>query len=159
MIFKNMNPTAEKVAKIAEPLAQEAGLQIWNITFEKEGSLWYLRVFLDKLEDNISLDDCEQFSKKLSPLLDEKDLIEHSYLLEVSSPGVERELTQPWHFKKYTGQLVSVKISQPPQTTLTQVGTLVSATKDELTLKVDDKMQIIEAKNIIKIKLYFDFAF
>lgn len=86
MIFKNISPTAEKVAKIAEPLAQEAGLQIWNVIFEKEGSLWYLRVFLDKLEGNISLDDCEQFSKKLSPLLDEKDLIEHSYLLEVSSP-------------------------------------------------------------------------
>ena len=159
MIFKNMNPTAEKVAQIAEPLAQEANLQIWNVTFEKEGSLWYLRVFLDKLEGGISLDDCEQFSRKLSQLLDEKDLIEHSYLLEVSSPGVERELTKSWHFKKYTGQLVSVKISQPPQATLTQVGTLVSATKDNLTLKVDDKIQIIESKNIIKIKIYFDFTF
>ncbi len=159
MIFKNISPIAEKVAKIAELFAQESGLQIWNVIFEKEGSLWYLRVFLDKLEGNVSLDDCEQFSKKLSPLLDEKDLIKHSYLLEVSSPGVERELTKPWHFKKYIGQLVSVKISQPPQTTFTQVGTLVSATKDELTLQVDDKMQIIEAKNIIKIKLYFNFAF
>ena len=158
MIFKNMNPTAEKVAQIAEPLAKEASLQIWNVTFEKEGSLWYLRVFLDKLEGGISLDDCEQFSRKLSQLLDEKDLIEHSYLLEVSSPGVERELTKSWHFKKYTGQLVSVKIAQPPQSTLAQVGTLISATKDELTLKVDDKTQIIEAKNIIKVKLYFDFA-
>lgn len=159
MIFKNMNSTAEKVAKIAEPLAKEAGLQIWNVTFEKEGSLWYLRVFLDKLEGSISLDDCEQFSRKLSQLLDEKDLIEHSYLLEVSSPGVERELTKSWHFEKYTGQLVSVKIAHPPQSTLTQVGTLISATKDELTLKVDDKIQIIEAKNINKVKLYFDFAF
>ena len=158
MIFKNMNSTAEKVAKIAEPLAKEASLQIWNVTFEKEGSLWYLRVFLDKLEGSISLDDCEQFSRKLSQLLDEKDLIEHSYLLEVSSPGVERELTKSWHFKKYTGQLVSVKIAQPPQSTLTQVGTLLAATKDELTLKVDEKTQIIEAKNINKVKLYFDFA-
>ena len=70
MIFKNMNSTAEKVAKIAEPLAKEASLQIWNVTFEKEGSLWYLRVFLDKLEGSISLDDCEQFSRKLSQLLD-----------------------------------------------------------------------------------------
>lgn len=72
---------------------------------------------------------------------------------------MERELTKPWHFKKYIGQLVSVKIPQPPRTTFTQVGTLISVTKDELTLQVDDKMQIIEAKNIIKIKLYFDFAF
>lgn len=97
---------------LAEPLAQRLGLRIWDVRFVKEGADWYLRVFIDR-EGGVSIDDCVDLSRLLSPALDEADPIDCSYCLEVSSPGVERELTRPEHFEAYTGRPVTVRLIRP----------------------------------------------
>ena len=97
---------------LAEPLAQRLGLRIWDVRFGKEGADWYLRVFIDR-EGGVSIDDCVDLSRLLSPALDEADPIDCSYCLEVSSPGVERELTRPEHFEAYTGRPVTVRLIRP----------------------------------------------
>ena len=96
--------TFSKIEKIifdlAEPIAEENGLYIYDVEFIKEGGHWFLRVYLDKPEENeyISIDECEEFSRKLSDVLDRSDPISQNYYLEVSSPGIERKIRRAEHF-------------------------------------------------------------
>lgn len=106
--------TVAVCTELAKPIAEKMGLYIWDVRFEKEGSTWFLRYFLDKDTDGgININECEQFSRTIDPLLDKLDPIEQSYCLEVSSPGIERELTKPEHFAKYIGHLVTVRYIRP----------------------------------------------
>lgn len=104
--------TVERAYEIAKPLAEQLGLEIWDIRYLKEGADWYLRVFIDK-DGGVDIDDCVNMSHALDEPLDEGDFIPHSYTLEVSSPGVERELTRPEHFEKCIGEAVKVKLIRP----------------------------------------------
>lgn len=104
--------TVSAVRAIAEPIAQRLGLKIWDIRFLKEGTGWFLRVFIDK-DGGVGIDDCVEMSRALNDPLDEADLIEQAYCLEVSSPGVERELVRDEHFQKYIGDNVKLKTIRP----------------------------------------------
>lgn len=111
---KNGNKTVDIVTRLAEPIARELGYTLWDVRFEKEGSMWILLVVIDK-EGGISVDDCEAMSRPLDAKLDEVDPIEQSYCLEVSSAGIERELTRDWHFEHCMGQKVLVRLIRPYQ--------------------------------------------
>lgn len=104
--------TAERVWDMAEPLARELGLSIWDVQFGKEGADWYLRVFIDK-EDGVSIDDCVDMTHALNPVLDREDPIPQEYMLEIFSPGWERKLTRPEHFQAYLGKPLRVKLIRP----------------------------------------------
>lgn len=97
---------------MAEPLAKELGLSVWDVQFVKEGADWYLRVFIDK-EGGVSIDDCVDMTHAINPVLDREDPIPQEYLLEVSSPGWERKLTRPEHFQAYLGKPVRAKLIRP----------------------------------------------
>ena len=109
---KTKGNTVEICQRLAQPVLQELGLELWDVRFEKEGTIWYLRYFIDK-DGGVTIDDCENFSRRVDKLLDEADPIDQSYCLEVSSPGVERQLTRDWHFERYLGTLVEVKTIRP----------------------------------------------
>ena len=96
------------VWEIAEPLAEELGLILWDVKFQKEGANWYLRVIIDK-EDGIGIDDCVNMNDALDIPLDEADPIEQSYNLQISSPGIERELIRDFHFETYIGSDIIIK--------------------------------------------------
>lgn len=104
--------TVAAVRAIVEPYAKQLGLDIWDIRFVKEGASWYLRIFIDK-DGGVSIDDCVNLSHAINKPLDEADPIEQAYCLEVSSPGVERELTRDEHFEKYIGEKIMVKTIRP----------------------------------------------
>ncbi len=110
--LKEKKNTVAVATEIAQPLLDELGLRLWDVRFEKEGSGWFLRYFIDK-EGGVDINDCERFSRAVDPLLDAADPIEQSYCLEVSSPGVERELTRPWHFEENLGRPVNVRLIRP----------------------------------------------
>lgn len=101
--------TVAVVREIAEPLAEELGLSLWDVRFQKEGANWYLRIFIDK-EGGVGIEDCVSMSHAIEGPLDEKDLIEQSYNLQVSSPGIERELVRDEHFKRYIGEKIMLKL-------------------------------------------------
>lgn len=88
------------VTDLVRPITDELGLDLWDVRFEKEGSTWYLRIFLDK-EEGVNIDDCENVSRRLSPILDETDPIVQSYTLEVSSPGIGRDLRRRSILKRF----------------------------------------------------------
>ena len=91
MAKKGNGGVALAVRKIAEPLAEELGYFIWDVEYVKEGAEMYLRITIDS-EEGITIEDCEKMHRAIDPLLDEADPIEEAYHLEVSSPGIEREL-------------------------------------------------------------------
>ena len=109
---------ANKVVSLVEDLTaeflKENDLTLWDCEFVKEGRDWYLRVFVDRTDgEYVSTDDCEKVSEFLSEALDERDPIEQNYYLEVSSPGMDRELVKPEHFRATIGQEVEVKTYVP----------------------------------------------
>ena len=102
----------EAVRALAEPVARECGVDIWDVRYLKEGAEWYLRIFIDK-EDGVSIDDCEAVSRGLDEPLEKNDPIKDAYILEVSSPGVERELIRMEHFDRYLGADIMVRLIRP----------------------------------------------
>lgn len=101
--------TIEIVRNIAEPIASSLGLDLWDVRFIKEGTQWYLRIFIDK-EEGISIEDCEAMSRAIDKPLDDLDPISQSYCLEVCSPGIERELIRDEHFKRFIGADIKIKL-------------------------------------------------
>ena len=101
-----------KVLEIAEPIARDLGLSIWDIEFVKEGADHYLRIYIDK-EGGVGIDDCVDMSHAIDGPLDDADPIDVSYTLEVSSPGAERSLKTDAHFMAYIDQKVMVKLIRP----------------------------------------------
>ena len=102
----------ELVASFAKPIVEQHGCELWDVEYVREGSEYFLRLYLDK-EGGVDINDCEAVSRAMDPILDEADPINVSYYLEVCSPGLERELTEGWHFEKYMGADVKVKLIRP----------------------------------------------
>lgn len=109
---KKKGNVAQRVWEMAEPLAKELGLILWDVQFVKEGADWYLRIFIDK-EGGVGIDDCVDMTHQINPVLDREDPIPQEYLLEVSSPGLNRKLTKPQHFQAFLGAPVKVKLIRP----------------------------------------------
>lgn len=109
---KKGGSTVNTVWQLAQPIAKSLGLELWDVRFEKEGADWFLRIFIDK-DGGVSIDDCVEMSHAVDKPLDEADPIEQSYCLEVSSPGVERDLKRDEHFEKCLGEKIMVKLIRP----------------------------------------------
>ena len=103
------NNTEAKVLPLLEPIVEANSLELVDLEFVKEGVNWYLRVYIDK-EGGVNIDDCELVSRALEAKLDEKDPIEQAYILEVSSPGIDRPLKKEADFVKYQGEIIDVKL-------------------------------------------------
>ena len=100
--------TAQRVEALVRPTVEGMGLRLWDVVFEKEGPDWYLRVLIDK-DGTMDTDTCADVSHALDPILDEADPIESSYVFEVGSAGLERQLKRPSDFQRFMGQPVLVK--------------------------------------------------
>ena len=101
--------TELKVLPLLEPIVEANNLELVDLEFVKEGVNWYLRVYIDK-DGGVNIDDCELVSRALEAKLDEKDPIEQAYILEVSSPGIDRPLKKEADFVKYQGEIIDVKL-------------------------------------------------
>ena len=119
-----MNKIAQRVWDLALPVAQELGLELWDVEYCKEAGQWYLRVYIDRTEGYVGIDDCEKFSRAFDPILDEADPIESSYTFEVSSAGAERTLKRPGDFPRFYGETVEVKLYQTKDGRKSVIGTL-----------------------------------
>ena len=104
-----MAKITELTAKLALPVVEEAGCELWDVEYVREAGSWFLRIYIDK-EGGVDILDCEKVSRALSDLLDEADPIEGSYTLEVGSAGAERALKRPGDFAQFMGSPVLVKL-------------------------------------------------
>lgn len=140
-----------EVEKIVEELLENTALELVTVDYVKERD-WYLRVFIDK-EGGVDLDDCQDLSRKLEELLDAKDLIKTSYILEVSSPGLDRELKKPRDFQREMGKDIDVSLFAPLDGKKVVTGPL--SAYDGETINVGD--MAIPMDKVAKVNLHIDF--
>lgn len=141
----------ETVEKIVEDLLSDTGLELVAVEYVREKD-WYLRVFIDK-EGGIEIDDCQELSGRLETILDEQDVIKGSYILEVSSPGLDRELKKPKDFKREMGKAVDVHLFAPMDGNKVIVGVLKDYDGEHIT--IDE--QSISMDNVAQVRLHIDF--
>jgi len=147
----------KKTEKLLEPILKENNFSLYDVEYVKEGGNWYLRVYIDK-EGGITIDDCELVSRKLSDLLDEEDFIPDSYILEVSSPGLGRQLKKDKHFDRSIGEEVEIKLYKPIDKKKEWVGILKGYDGNVIKIQVDDQnVMEIPRKDIAVVRLTIDF--
>ena len=140
-----------EVEKIVEELLENTALELVAVDYVKERD-WYLRVFIDK-DGGVDLDDCQDLSRKLEELLDAQDLIKTSYILEVSSPGLDRELKKPRDFQREMGKDIDVSLFAPLDGKKVVTGPL--SAYDGETINVGD--MAIPMDKVAKVNLHIDF--
>ncbi len=153
-----MGKIEDTVWKLAEPIASEQGLELIDVEYVKEGSEWYLRLFLDKDADGgVDLNDCERMSRSLSDVLEVADPVPQAYHLEVSSPGIERPLKRMKDFLRFRGEKVEIRTFAEVAGRKQFVGILGETTEDSVSLEVDGAEVRIPRALISKANLVWDF--
>lgn len=140
-----------EVESIVEELIAGSPLELVAVDYVRERD-WYLRVFIDK-EGGIEIDDCQELSGRLEEILDARDLIRTSYILEVSSPGLDRELKKPKDFQREQGKMVDVSLFAPLDGKKLVTGELTSYDGENITVAE----QVIPMDKVAKVNLHIDF--
>lgn len=140
---------ADRVRVLAEPLARELGLSVWDVQYLKEGAEWVLRIYIDK-EDGVGIDDCVDMSRAIDPVLDREDPVPQEYVLEVSSPGLNRKLTRKEHFEAYMGEPVRARLIRPLEDGTKELeGLLIGEQDGRLEIQLDEETSAtLEKKEI-----------
>ena len=153
---------AQQVWELTEPTAASLGYSLWDVEYVKEGADWVLRLTIDKPGalsgevPGISIDDCEVFHRAIDPILDEADPIEGSYLLEVSSPGVERLLTREEHYAACAGQKVVAKCFTAVNGQRVFEGTLVGLLDGEVGITTEAGEVRLPKKVVSRVETVFE---
>lgn len=144
------------IAQEVEQIIAGTALELVDVEYVREKN-WYLRVFIDK-DGGVDLEDCQRISEKLSKVLDEKDPIQDNYLLEVSSPGLDRILKKDKDFIRYAGRTVDIHFFKPYKGTKDLVAELVRKNEDgTVTVRIDEQEETLTLKDISQIRLHIDF--
>lgn len=106
-----MKKITDIVSEFALKIVEKHSFELVDVEYVKEGYSWYLRVYIDK-PGGITIDNCQIVSQELNKILDQEDPIKQSYILEVSSPGLDRPLKKDKDFEKYKGKIVEIKLFQ-----------------------------------------------
>lgn len=165
-----MNSTILKLTELAERVAGHKGLKVYDLELFGSGRGKTLRIFIDRADsEKVSLDDCSEFSKALSLMLDVEDPIDGTYNLEVSSPGIERELKKPWHYEQSVGKSVAFSLYKPLGQILPEIeqhlasrkkltGTVTGFQDQQLDIDFEGKMLKVPLDTVAKAHWVFDFG-
>ena len=146
----------ETVREGIQPIIDELGYRIWDITYGKIGADYHLEITIDS-DNGIEISDCEKVHRAIDPVLDEIDPIEGFYYLEVSSPGIERELRLDEHINFSIGQKVETKLFAPKDGIKSLVGVLVSFEDGIVKIDCEGKEYSFARNDISKLKtIYFN---
>ena len=150
---KNVKDT---VREIIEPTVCALGYRLWDISYSKIGADYHLEITIDS-DEGINIDDCERVHRAIDPLLDEHDPIETFYYLEVSSPGVERELRTDEHISLSVGQKVEAKLFTNKDGRKSYKGVLVSFEDGALIIDDNGEAHTLQKSEISKLTtVYFE---
>ena len=154
---RNGKSIVETVWELAEPIAESLGCWLWDVEYVKEGARRVLRITIDS-EDGITIEDCEKLHRAIDPVLDEADPIEEAYYLEVSSPGVERDLRTPAHVEACEGWNVEVKLYAPVNGVKKFRGVLMATAENgDIRIMVGEEIMSFAKDTVAKINTYFEF--
>lgn len=142
----------DKLKELIKPLVDEQGYEFYHVEYVKENNEYYLRVYIDS-DNGISLSDCEKISRLVSSLMDESDPIEGQYYLEVSSPGIDRQLFTNEHMLKSIGSKVVARLLKAVNGEKVIKGTLSEIKEDEIVILRDNNSIIIPKDKIKSINI------
>lgn len=138
MKMKKFGGTEKQIYDLVYPIVEQLGYTIWDVSYEKEGAYWYLRIFIDH-PNGITIEDCETATRPINELIDKVDPISQEYILEVGSAGLERELNQPQHFEETKGMLVRARAVRPIDGEKEWIGDLVEADAQQIQIQTDEE--------------------
>ncbi|MBN1847336.1 MAG: ribosome maturation factor RimP [Deltaproteobacteria bacterium] len=147
---------ARKITDLAEPILDETGYELVDVEYLSTHGKWVVRIYIDKA-GGISIDDCVQVSRELGDLLDIKEIIEHEYVLEVSSPGVNRPLKKEKDFVRAIGQKIKVTTTTPINGRRHFLGRLEAFENGDLHLDINGTQVMLSWEEINKANIVYEF--
>ena len=153
---KGSGNTADTVMEMAKPIAEKLDLKIWDVTYDKEGSLYYLRVLIERPGGIVGIDDCEALSRPLSDALDKADPIEEQYILEVGSPGIGRLMRREEHFREYTECPVRIRYIRETEGIKEFIAVIMGYEDGVLDVETEQGRKSIKLSDTAFVRLYDD---
>lgn len=144
----------QQLWEILEPAVASEGMELVEVEFQREPRGWVLRLYIDR-DGGVTLEDCTVISREVGDLLDVKDLIDHPYHLEVSSPGLERPLRRPSDFERFAGERVRIYLTAPSAGKRVAKGVLLGSEGDLLRLDTDQGIMEIPLGDVAKARLIY----
>lgn len=150
---QNVKGVSQTVREAIAPTVEGLGYSIWDVEFVKEGASYYLRIYID-CEAGINIEDCEKVHRAIDPVLDEADPIDRAYYLEVSSPGLGRQIKNAEQAEKVMGQKVEARFFAPDKNgRKALVGVLAAYEDQTVSIDLGNETANIETKSIAKLCL------
>jgi ribosome maturation factor RimP len=147
-----------EVSLLVESLVQASDMELVDVEFRFENGRWTLRVFIDKKE-GVTLDDCAYISRELGDLIETEDIIDYKYVLEISSPGLNRPLKKENDFVRSIGKMVTLKMSRPINTRKNVAGRLTHVREGMITILMEDNTSVeLPLGEIEKARLKYEFG-
>lgn len=146
----------KKAEELLAPIVDSKGFELVDVEYVKEGGTWYLRGYIDK-PGGITVNDCEAVSREFSEKLDEKDFIEDSYIMEISSPGLDRPLKKEKDYQRSLGRLIEVRTYRPIDKRKEFCGILKAYDADTVTIEEDGSDITFQKKDTALVRLAIDF--
>jgi len=143
---------AKEIEALLTPLIEQEGGELVDLQWRKEGPQWVLRLFLDK-PNGITLDDCAYFSDRVGATLDEGDKITKSYVLEVSSPGLDRVIKKDKDFERFSGKPVKLRLKLPENGQRRFAGVLQGLNEGKVSVQVEKELKAFARENIDELRL------
>ena len=145
----------DRVRSIAKPILSDEGMELVDIEYRRESNGWVLRLYMDKT-GGVTLDDCTRISQEVGRSLDVEDFISTPYVLEVSSPGLNRSLKRIEDFMKYRNQIIKVKTFDPIENRRHFKGKLLDVSENRIEIGMEERVFQIPLSNVSKANLEMD---
>jgi len=161
-----LNRRERQIEELIDPIVVALGCRVWGVSYLSQGKHSVLRIYIEKeaidkeasaqaeeSESGITIDDCERVSRQVSELLDVEETINGEYTLEVSSPGLDRELFRPEHYSRVIGEKLDVRLSYPFEGRKKFVGQLVGVEDNEAIIQIDGEELLLPIETIQKARV------
>ena len=142
----------ESIEELVTPIVNENRLELVDVEYKKEGKNWFLRIFIDKA-GGVTVDDCTQVSRQIEDLIEVEEVVPSSYILEVSSPGLDRPLKKEEDFLRFKGKCARVTTYTPINHQKNFTGTIEDFQNEVLFLEIDSQHVEIPQNQIAKARL------
>ena len=139
-----------KLKQLLQPVVEALGCELWGLELQAGGKTKLLRIFIDRAEEGVGIEDCERVSRQSSAVLDVEDVINGEYILEVSSPGMDRPLYELSQYEQYIGEDISLRLRFPYEGRRNFKGRLTGVDGDEIIVVATDHEFLFPVEGIEK---------
>ena len=156
MIMNRNRTIVERIMDLTEPILEDMGFELVDLDYLMERGRWVLRLYIDT-EKGVTLDDCARVSRELGDVMDVHDVIAHKYVLEISSPGLDRPLRKEKDFIRVIGKKIKVRMVAPVQGRRNFTGYLIDFQQGNLLMESNGEKVALPRSEVDKANLVYEF--